>query len=346
VELGGTLLRVEGGDDWAERAFRRALRLDASAAAAIRAARDAASADRLRRERLERASDDERLKTRTPEAGSFSSDPWPVLSPAEQEAAVTTLETDARRLLRPAGTQVEPVRSPRFIVYGEGRPLDVARLATRLESITTRLAGVLGVDGQRNVFWGKAVVFCFAESDRFRMVEAESFGQLVPRQAVGICHPLGAKVFLSFCTGPGARVPDEVLARELVHGYMHRFRTPRRLPPWANEGLADYIAARVAASDDVRARRARGLRFIREGGDLETVLDRRYGDDEPAPDDVTAAVGALLIELMVDQRPDSFGPWVDAVKYGKTWEAALTEDYGVSRAALLETFVQYYRFND
>ena len=57
-------------------------------------------------------------------------------------------------------------------------------------------------------------------------------------------------------------------------------------------------------------------------------------------------MGSLLVELMIDQRPTAFGPWVDAVKYGKGWEPALAEDYGVPRAQLVETFVQFYRVND
>jgi hypothetical protein len=346
VDLGRTLLLAEGGDSWAERAFRRALRLDATAADEIRAARDAARDAGRRREQLERTTEDQRLRTRSPEAGSFSATPWPRLSPAERQEAVLTLEDDARQYLRPASVQLEPVRTDRFLVYGDGPPLEVARLATRLEATSARLAGLLGVDEKRNFFQGKAVVFFFSDHDRFRLVEVESFGHLVPRGVSGICHPDGPKVFLNFRTRTGGGIPARTVAHELVHGYMHRFRSPRRLPPWANEGLADYVAAQVADSAEMDERRARGLRFIREGGDVNTLIDRRYEDDRTEPDEVTAMVGMLLVELMINQRPQAFGPWVDAVKYGKDWEAALAEDYGVPRAPLLETFVQYFRVND
>jgi hypothetical protein len=346
VDLGRALLAVDGGEAWAERAFRRALRLDASVADEILAARDAALRARQQRASLDRTIEDERLRTDTPEAGAFSGDPWPRLTDAEQQAAIETLQADARQFLRSTGVPAEPVQSARFLVYGEARRLELARLATRLEGVVTHLAGVLGVDTQRNVFWGKAVVFCFTDPDRFRVVEAEAFDQLVPRQAVGICHPIGPKVFLSFRADDRGRVPARELAHEVAHGYLHRFRTPRRLPPWANEGLPDYVAGAVASSPALEAQRSRGLRFIREGGDVDAVLDHRYGAGEQAPNEMTAALGALLVELMVAQRPRAFGPWVDAVKYGKDWDTALAEDYGVPRAALVETFVQYYRVND
>jgi hypothetical protein len=346
VDLGRVLLPLDGGEAAAERAFRRALRLDASVAGEVRAARDAALQVRQRRERLERAIEGERLRTETPEAGDFPADPWPYLTPDQQEAAVEAVEADARQFLRSAGAQADPVRSDRFVVYGATAPLERARLATRLEAIASQVAGVLGVDEKKNVFWGRAAVFCFADPDRFRMVEAESFDQLVPRQAVGICHPVGPKVFLCFRSDQRGDVPLPVLARETVHGYLHRFRTPRRLPPWANEGLAAYVADRVAGAAGRDELRAGAVRFIREGGDVGPLLDRRYGDGQPELDDLTTAVGALLVELMVQQRPQSFGPWVDAVKYGKDWETALAEDYGVSRSTLVDAFVQYYRVND
>jgi hypothetical protein len=183
VDLGRVLLVAEDGDVWAERAFRRALRLDASTLDEIRAARDAAHDAWRKREQLDRTIEDQRLRTRTPEAGSFPTDPWPILSPAEQQAAVLTMEADAEQLLRPAGVQLKPVRTDRFLVYGDVRPLDVARLATRLEAISARLAGFLDVDADWSPFWGKAVAFYFRDHDRFRMVEADSFDGSVTRSA-------------------------------------------------------------------------------------------------------------------------------------------------------------------
>ncbi len=56
--------------------------------------------------------------------------------------------------------------------------------------------------------------------------------------------------------------------------------------------------------------------------------------------------GYLLVELMVRDRPGAFGAWVRAVKRGKPWEQALAEDFGVTRAQLVDTFVRYYRVND
>ena len=84
-----------------------------------------------------------------------------------------------------------------------------------------------------------------------------------------------------------------------------------------------------------------------EGGNVDAIMGLTYGDGGwPGPGGVGRGVGYLLMELMISQRPLPFVRWVNAVKSGKEWEQALVEDFGTSRAALIQTFVQYYRVND
>jgi hypothetical protein len=136
--------------------------------------------------------------------------------------------------------------------------------------------------------------------------------------------------------------------REAVHGFLHRYQSPRRLPPWAGEGLGAWVAALVNEDSPLAAaRRRQGLDFVRGGGDVQAVLGLTGGAGGwPGPAAVGEAVGALLIELMIAQRPVEFVAWVGAVKAGKDWEEALAADYGVPRARLVETFVAWYRVND
>ena len=346
VDLGGALLLTPKGESWADRAFRRGLRLDPSVAGAVDAAHLAAEEARRRREETRREIESQRLRTTTPEAGPWPAHPWPIPSDADHASAVASLKDEARQILRQAGIRLEPVETDRFLVYAQMPPLETARLASRLEAIHERLAGLLGVDPGWNFFRGKAVVFVFGDQDRFRLVEAESFDQLVSRGTVGICHPTGSSVFLSFCGSADAETLARSVAHELVHGFMHRFRTARRLPPWANEGLAEYVAGQVARARATDDDRERALRFIRDGGDVDALLGLTYDEGWPDHARMGQAVGALLVELMIGERPRTFARWVDAVKYGKEWEIALAEDYGAPRGQLVTTFVQYYRVND
>ncbi|MCI0629984.1 MAG: hypothetical protein L0Y44_04945, partial [Phycisphaerales bacterium] len=95
-----------------------------------------------------------------------------------------------------------------------------------------------------------------------------------------------------------------------------------------------------------KARRKEALEFIRNGGDVNAILDRRYADQTWLPQDANAAaVGSLLIELLARDQPTRFVQWVDQVKSGDDWEQAL-RDRLTSRAKLADAFVQFYKVND
>jgi hypothetical protein len=319
------------------------MRLDESVEARIEAARAAAVETRRQRRELDKTAEEHRLATGSPESVDWPDKPWPSMGQDEQDAALTELRADVTQILRQGSLQMAVLETDHFLVWAQLPSIDAARLAMRLESVYQRLAGLLGADRSGNRFWGKAVTLYFADPDRLRMVEAESFGQLVGRETLGICHPVGPKVFINL-TGDTAGEPFvAAAARQVVHAYMHRFISPKRLPVWANRGLADYVATTIAGASSNERRRREALEYIRNGGDLAAVFDADWTDPWPP---TATAVGALMIELMVTQRPKDFRRWVIAVKTGEDWEAALAEDYGVGQKQLLDTFKQYFRVND
>ncbi len=343
VDLGQVLLGAPDGESWAQRAFQRALRLDESTETQIAVVRAAAVEKRRVREELDRAAGEHRLNTRTPEAVEWPAEPWPPMGPDERDLALAEMRSDATQILRQAGVQLSPLETDHFLVYADLPSIDVARLAIRLESVYTLLADVVGVDQAANRFWGKAVVLYFSDPDRFRVVEAESFSQLVDRATLGICHPVGAKVFIILTGDVGGEDFGAAVARRTVHGFMHRFRSPKRLPVWANQGLAEYVASRTSGGKLMGRRRREALAYIRDGGDIAAVFEAAWTDPWPP---AGAAVGALMIELMVDQHREGLRRWIIANKLGKDWTTALAEDYGVPRRRLMATFLQYYRVND
>lgn len=343
VDLGGILLAAPGGESWARRAFHHAAGLDESIEVHIAAVRAAAAEKRRVREDRDRTAGEHRLNTRTPEAGEWPAEPWPPLGPEQRDLALAEMRSDATQILRQAGVALSPLETDHFLVYADLPPIDVARLAIRLESIYSLLADVVGVDRAANRFWGKAVVLYFSDPDRFRLVEAESFSQLVGRSSLGICHPVGAKVFINLTGDAGGDEFAAAVARQTVHGFMHRFGTPKRLPVWANEGLAEYVASRIAGGKAMDRRRREALAYVRNGGNLAAVFEAARTEPRPP---AAAAVGALMIELMVANHREGLRRWIIATKHGTEWTTALAEDYGVPPRRLMATFLQYYRVND
>ena len=286
----------------------------------------------------------------TPEALDWRPDVWPTLTDEQQQAAV---DQDARRragdpregghAARADRDEVLPVLL-RHAAQGPSRAVgERARHHVPQARRAVRLPGV-----EDSIFWGKAVIFVFNDRERFRLVEAQSFQSFVADWVDGICHPLGPQVFVSFYRQPRTEVFGAVLIHETTHGFMHRYRTPMRLPTWANEGIADYMASILFETSTVDlVRRRPGTRWIRRGGDVNDVLDMSYADGTwPGENEIGYAVGYLLVDLMIKDRPREFAAWVNAIKAGKDWEVALVEDYGVTRAELVAAATQYFKVND
>ncbi len=305
---------------------------------------------RARRQRaeLQRAIEAERLNTRSPEAGPWPADPWPALTADEQQTALSVMKNEAQQIARQATLPIAPIETDYVLFYSDMPRLQAAKLARMLDRTYDEISKLVGLRDGRNIFWGKAAVLVFKDQDRFRLVEAETFGQLVPLKVTGMCHPVGPKVFISCYATADDDELAATLVREMVHGYLHRFGSPKRLPAWANEGLAEYlVAASVKADSADNALRRAALQFIRGGGNVQAVLDLKYADDTwPGPNEIGRAVGFLLIELMIRENPAGFGAWVRAVKQGDDWPEALRDRYGVSRRRLVGAFVQYYLVND
>ena len=344
VDLGGLLLAIPDGGSWAQRAFRRAVHLDQSTASRIEAVRAETLQAQARRDDLDRTAEEHRLHTRTPEARDWPAEAWPPMGPDERVAALAQMKSDGTQILRQGGLQMAPLETDHFLVYADLPSINVARLANRLESVYEIMDELFGADVTGNRFWGKAVVLYFTDSDRFRLVEAESFDQLVSTPLGGAIFDGGAKVFINLTGDVASDAFLAALARAVVHGFMHRFRSPKRLPVWANEGLAEYVASRVAPGDaDAERRRSEALAYIRKGGNLAAVFDAGWTDAWPP---AGTAVGGLMTELMINQQAKRFRRWVIAVKQGTDWTKALTDSYGVPFPRLLETFTQYHRVNN
>src|SRR5204862_5952897 len=79
----------------------------------------------------------------------------------------------------------------------------------------------------------------------YKRFEAESHDTDSGTSA-GMCHSyITGYVHTAFYRQPDEKVFAHVLVHESVHGFVHRYRSHVYLPSWANEGLAEVIAAEL-----------------------------------------------------------------------------------------------------
>ncbi len=359
LALGRVLLLSPGGAGLGESAFRRARGIDRGVEGRIAA---------IRKEVAQTLAGPgpapDRLRVDSPESRPWPATPWRPLSINERNAAVKIHREDAAALLSLAGLDpldLEPIESDRLLVYSDCDRTEAARLTVRLEQTIDQFdrlfTGPPGtpITGSSVVaeFWGKAVVIVTADRAAFRQLQQRVFLQLDRPEVTTMLHPIGAKTIIVAFTGGAGGDLEARLTRSLVHALLHRTISPVRLPPWANEGLAEIFAARAAPDLlSLGIRRRSALEFIRAGGDVWRLVNSGYSDpgwpgpNAPDGEPVGPGVGRLIVDLMIKDRPAAFVEWVGAVKRGDDWRGALERRFGVSLRRLVETAVGFHRFND
>jgi hypothetical protein len=271
--------------------------------------------------------------------------PWPVLTREDHEAAVAAMKKRAEEICKVSGMQAIPVETRYFLLYAATKREAVEECARSLDAMYEKVLELFGIPAGLNLFWGKAVILLQPSEEKFRLVEQAAFGAMVPRGVVGLCHQVGPQVYVNiFWTDDQDRF-DSTLLHETVHGIVHRYHSPARLPDWANEGLSEYIAAVSFKTSPVdKERRPQALDFIRGGGNVAEVMRYNYRDGSwPGPNAIGYAVGYVIVELMIRQQPDRFGAWLRAIKGGKDWEAALVEDFGYTVDQFGARAVDFYK---
>lgn len=271
--------------------------------------------------------------------------PWPMLSRDEHEAAVAAMKKRAEEVCQVSGMQATPVETRYFLLYAATKREAVEECARSLDAMYEKVLELFGIPAGLNLFWGKAVILLQPSEDKFRLVEQAAFGAMVPRGVVGLCHQVGPQVYVNiFWTDDQDRF-DSTLLHEAVHGIMHRYHSPARLPAWADEGLCEYIAAVSFKSSPVdKERRPQAIDFIRSGGNVADVMRLDYKDGTwPGPNAIGYAVGYVVIELMIRQQADRFGAWLRAIKGGKSWETALIDDFGYTVDEFGARAVEFYK---
>jgi hypothetical protein len=204
-----------------------------------------------------------------------------------------------------------------------------------------RLSDLFATGKGVNVWRGKALVFVFqkdADYHRFQrlMHQTDSAG------SAGMCHSFGnGDVHIAFYRQPDEMLFAHVLVHESVHGFLHRFKTPARIPSWVNEGLAETISSelvpRAGRANQVAASTRAGLQ--RNGG-LGGILaaDPIVGWQYPVAESLTT--------FMIGQNKKGYVNFVMGIKEGMTWQDALKERYKAPRAALVRVFGESMKIKD
>ena len=294
------------------------------------------------------AAEREKLKATSPEGEAFPPNPWPTLVASERTVQIDAMKKDVTAKLAAAGRECTPIEGKHALVYSDLGVEDASNRAVLIDEFVAACLGKLGIAPEEPIFWGKLVVIVADGSDRFRLIEASGFRQQTSADDASFAHYDGPKAFVVVRAQTDVTLTTIATLRGVAFAVMHRHISATRLPPWANEGLADWLVASFPRGKFLdEPLRKPGLAFVRDGGSIERVFDLTYDAGSwPGPDRIGRSVGFLVVGFMIERGPQRFQKFIGAVKRGKEWREALEVECGVTPAGLVDRARRYYRTND
>lgn len=254
---------------------------------------------------------------------------WPVLTEEQLARAIEATRSWAEEKLRIAGVRLRAYESPHYIVYTAGGENTAGRLLQSLESMHQSLKRIFLIPEQTVMYHGKCAVFILDSQPAFvdfeRRVfdnDAEGFG--------GFYHGSTTHVCVVTYTMPSPSRMENLLVHETTHAFMHRYKSRYRLPTWANEGLADFMAATLVTEyDEGRRHWTKAREFVLNGGDPGDIMAQSYRDGS-WPNDYSYPVSHMIVRFMIKHKATEFRAWIEDIKDGRNWVEAMAERFSPS----------------
>jgi len=258
---------------------------------------------------------------------------WGDLSDEVQGESIAELKKFAVKTQETLDRRLAPYETEFFLFYSDLEPREAVGWARLLDKMYVQMMGVFGLDKDRNLFRGKALVFVFQQEPVYHAFQAKLHNTSSAGTA-GMCHGFGnGYVHVAFFRKADDNEFAHVLVHETVHGFLHRYRSPKHIPTWVNEGLAEYVAGVMVPKsrlDDALGQRA--VREMTRRGDLggmftaQRIEPWQYG------------AARLLTDFMIRADKRRYAAFIDGIKDGLTWEQSLKEKYGVELERLVDAF--------
>jgi hypothetical protein len=333
IALGMLLQPMDGGIEWSDRAFDRALKIDPSQDERITELKTGAGVPTTASPGDDNAEDSAGPQT----VGEVEEKFWGKLSEEEMKTAVAALGAFGDETLKKVNGDLRYFQTKYFLFYSD-LPADEARKwAALLDKMYARLCELFAVPKDTNVWRGKCLIFVFQRRGDYRKFQRVMHDTNAGNSA-GMCHNFGdGTVHIAFYRQPEELTFAHVLVHESVHGFLHRYRKPPSIPTWINEGLAEVIASELVSNPKEYQDNRRFARDeIEEAGGV--------GDDYFYGQRIEAwqyPVARTMTTMMISENKKGYVDFINGIKDGMDWEDSLKEKYGTDKDRLLNYYYDW-----
>lgn len=148
------------------------------------------------------------------------------------------------------GKRVAAIESEHFLIWTDWSKADRTRLVAQCEAMYAAMCRQFGISDTTPVFLAKCPVFCFESKARF-LKFARMFDGYDGHEAIGYTRSIERNGHVHMVLYRRGRTEEDfdrfacTLVHEGTHAFVHRLYTPRLIPNWINEGLAELMTERV-----------------------------------------------------------------------------------------------------
>jgi len=258
-------------------------------------------------------------------------------TPAQAKAAMAAARDDARMVSEQMHIDLKEVETDHFLIFTDWDPGGCVFLRRNLEVAYNVVSRQFAIPPIENIFVGKLPVYMFNDHSDFL-----KFGQMfdnIPtnrKDIAGYYHDRARLLAHMAMSKPDPNRSSTgrqmefawayTLTHEFTHAFVARYRSPRRIPTWLNEGIAEVIASRQFP---VNVRRE-AIQYAQTHDSLESLFDDSAGIQPGA----MYPVMRTLTEVLLARDGQKFLQMFDELKAGATGARALKDAYGWTFADL------------
>lgn len=223
-----------------------------------------------------------------------------------------------------------------FLVLSDIPPAQVTPYVASLDAMYAKLSGAFGVPKDKNIWLGKCMVLAFLNEESFHAFERTFMNNSDTDGAQGLHHAASdGRAVISCYRGNNPSYFAVVLVHETAHGFLHRLRSTVHIPPWINEGIADWVAgAIVSQSKAVIERQKEGVDRLRQTGSLGV----NFFDERANLQPWQYGIASNLTNFMLQIDAGRYRTFILGIKEGFTPEEALHRAYGMTPAELIAQY--------
>lgn len=179
--------------------------------------------------------------------------PNDMVSPPPESTRTKVMEiyrTFGRKVQEVLGKRVVAIESEHFLIWTDWSRFDRSRLVEQCESMYAAMCRQFGISTTAPIFLAKCPVFCFESKARF-LKFARMFDGYDGKDAIGYTRSIERNGHVHMVLLRRGRTEEDfdrftcTLVHEGTHAFVHRLYTPRLIPNWINEGLAELMAEKV-----------------------------------------------------------------------------------------------------